>query len=717
VGYKHDGAYFFADEKQSVGGMKNLATALGLAGLGSRPQTERSDALSFDWRVASIGLSVALAYYSGAKIGFALTLRSHPVSVLWPPNSILLAALLLTPVRIWGVILLAAFPAHLAAQLQSNVPPAMILCWFISNSCEALIGAGCVRYLIDRPVRFDRLRNVGIFIFFAAFSAPFLSSFVDAAFVAINHWGGDSYWQVWRIRFTSNALAALTLVPFIVTWSAEGIGWLSRIRSARFLEAALLLLAFLAVNAIVFYRLDPTADSALLYLPLPFLIWAAVRFGSRGVSAAICTLTFLAIWSAGHGYGPFSTRSAEENALSIQMFLIVMSVPLLLLAGVIEERSKGATTLREREERISLAAESANLAFWSINFERRESWMSDKGRAIFSFGPDERFSRELFLSRVHPEDRYTVDEAIERARPESQTFEIEYRLLRPDGDIRWLISRGRYGHNDRGGVSELIGVAIDITAQVRADLQLRLQREEMARMSRVSSMGELTASLAHELNQPLTAIASNAAAGRRLLAQGSPDLEMFEELLADVSADARRAGDIIHGIHHFVRKSEGRRCPVNLNEIVREVLRLLHSDLLGRGTAVETRLAPNLPPVDANPVHLQQVLLNLVMNSVEAMQSTPIAKRRIVISTKCEDALSLLVSVRDYGSGLPKEDLDKVFMDFYSTKPNGMGMGLTIVRSIIEAHGGKLNAENSDEGARFFFRLPVAAKSETQEVA
>jgi two-component system, LuxR family, sensor kinase FixL len=697
--------------------MKNLAAPLGLAGLGSRSKAERGEAQFFDRRVAGIALSVTLAYYLGAKIGFALTLQPHPVSVLWPPNSILLGALLLTPVRIWWVILLAAFPAHLAAQLQSNVPPAMILCWFISNSCEALIGAGCVRYLLDRPVRFDRLGNVGIFIFFAAFLAPFFSSFVDAAFVAINHWGKDSYWQVWRIRFTSNVLAALTLVPFIVTWSAEGIAWLSKIRRARFFEAALLLFALLSVNAIVFYKLGPTADSALLYLPLPFLIWAAVRFGSRGASAAICTLTFLAIWSAGHGYGPFSTRSAEENALSIQMFLIVMSVPLLLLAGLIEERSKGATTLREREERISLAAESANLAFWSINFERKESWMSDKGRAIFNFRPDEGLSRELFLSRVHPEDRNAVDEAIERARASSQTFEFEYRLLRPDGDVRWLISRGRYVSNDDGGVRELIGVAIDITAQVRADLQLDLQREEMARMSRVSSMGELTASLAHELNQPLTAIASNAAAGRRFLAQGPPETKVFEELLADVAADARRAGDIIHGIHHFVRKGEGTRRPINLNEIVREVLRLLHSDLLGRGTAVETELAPSLPVVDADPVQLQQVLLNLLMNSLEAMQSTSAAKCRIVISTTCEANSSVAVSVRDYGNGLPADDADKVFSHFYSTKPNGMGMGLTIVRSIVEAHGGKLRAENVGEGARFFFTLPVTRKPETREVA
>jgi len=689
--------------------MRAIAQVLD-GGLSSRLRSEQGR-LDY-YRPFFATLSVFAAYYLGAKIGFALTLRPHPVSVLWPPNSILLAALLLTPVRVWWVILLAAFPAHLAAQLQSNVPPVMILCWFISNSFEALIGAGCVRYLIDRPVRFDSLRNVGIFCFFAAFLGPFLSSFLDAVFVVINHWGQDSYWQVWRIRFTSNVLAALTLAPFIVTWSADGIGWLGKIRRARVLEAGLLLLGLLWVNTVAFYRLAPTADSTLLYLPLPFLIWAAVRFGSRGASAAICTLTFLAIWSAGHGYGPFSTRSAEGNALSIQMSLIVMSVPLLLLAAVIEERSKGALTLREREERVSLAAESADLAFWTIDFEGKESWMSEKGRAIFNFGSDEPLSRELFLSRVHPEDRIATDEAIERARTASQTFEIKYRLLRPDGETRWLISRGRYLRNDQGEVSELIGVAIDITAQFKADLQLQLQREEMAHMSRVSSMGELAASLAHELNQPLSAIASNAAAGRRFLAQSSPDLKMFDELLADVAVDARRAGDIIHGIHYFMRKSEETRRPVNLNEIIREVLRLLHSDLLGRATSVETQLAPNLPMVDADPVNLQQVLLNLLMNSIEAMQPKSAAKRRILISTRCK-ADSVVTSVRDYGGGLPKDNPDKIFTHFYSTKPDGMGMGLTIVRSIVEAHGGNLGAENVDEGARFFFSLPVAAKKGT----
>ncbi len=449
------------------------------------------------------------------------------------------------------------------------------------------------------------------------------------------------------------------------------------------------------------------ADAALLYAPLPFLLWAAVRFGTRGAVTAITAVAFLAILGAAHGHGPFAEKSAEQNALFVQLFLIFRSLPLLFLAAIIEERDRMVETLREREERISLATESANLALWTVDFARGESWMNEKGRALYHLAPDEPLSREFFLSRVHPEDRLKIDDAIERARSSTQSFEVEYRLLLPDGETRWHIARGRYLRNDRGEISELMGVAIDVTAQVKANLDLRLQREEMARLSRVALMGELTASLAHELNQPLTAIASNAAAGKRFLARGSLDLEMFGELLDDVFSDARRAGAVIHGIHQLVRKGEEDRRAVSVNELILEVLRLMHSDLLGRSTTVETDLAADLPAVAADPVRLQQVLLNLIMNALEAMQQTPAPSRRILISTAAADGF-VQVSVRDHGIGLPEGDPDKIFSHFFTTKPNGMGMGLTIVRSIVEAHGGELGAENVGDGARVFFRLPVA---------
>jgi signal transduction histidine kinase len=683
------------------------------ASLPAQSQLTRISRDGFDPTTIKICLLVFGGYYLGAKLGFALTFHPHPVSVLWPPNAILVAALLLTPVRIWWLVLLAAFPAHLATQLQSDVPPRMIFCWFVSNSCEALLGAACTRSLIPGAVRLNRLRNVAIFCLGCVFLGPFLSSFLDSAFVVVNHWGQGSYWEIWRIRFSSSVLAALTITSLIVTWSTPEITRWRSISRWRFLEGACLLLGLCGASFSLFSEMAAEAGAALLYAPLPFLLWAAVRFGTRGAATAIMAVALLAILGAAHGHGPFSHKSAEQNALFVQLFLIFRSLPLLFVAALIEERAEVLQALRVREERISLAAESANLALWTVDFERGESWISEKGRALYELGPREQLSRELFLARVHPEDRLRIDEGIERARHSNQSFEAEYRLFLPSGETRWHITRGRYLRNDHGEISELIGVAIDVTAQVRANLDLRLQREEMARLSRVSLMGELTASLAHELNQPLTAIASNAAAGKRFMARGLNDLKMFEELLNDVYADARRAGDVIHGIHRLVSKGEGNRRAVDLNELILEVLRLLHSDLLGRATVVENQLASKLEAVQADPVHLQQALLNLIMNSLEAMLDTPVADRRITISTCSVDGF-VEVNVRDRGVGLPKSDSDKIFSHFFSTKPNGMGMGLTIVRSIVEAHGGEIAAENVEGGARVYFRLPAAGKPGTK---
>jgi PAS domain S-box-containing protein len=657
--------------------------------------------------VALSAFLVFVGYFLGAKVGFALTFQPHPVSVLWPPNAILLAALLLTPIRTWWILLLAAFAAHWLVQLQSDVPPRMILCWFISNSCEALIGAATIRYFVGPQVRLDRLRTVAIFCLGGVFLGPFLSSFLDSAFVGLNHWGQGHYWEIWRIRFTSNVLAALIVAAPIVTWVKRETSFWRQFSRPRVLECSCLLLGLIAISFGLFSGMARDADSALLYLPLPFLLWGAVRFGSRGATAAISTVAFVAIVGVAQGRGPFAGKSAEENALSVQLFLIFMSVPLLFLAAIVEERAQAAETLREREERIELAAESGHLALWTIDFLRDESWMNEKGRELFGFAPDERLCREVFLSRVHPEDRRAVDAVVETARLASRKFEVEYRLLRPDGETRWLISRGRYLRNDAGQLSELMGVALDVTAQVKAALEFRLQREELARLGRVALMGELTASVAHELNQPLAAIASNAAAGRRFLAKGAADPKILEEILKDVFADAQRAGNIIQGIRRLVRKGEGNRKSVELNEVILDVLRLLHSDLLGRSATVETKLSPGVSAIQADPVHLQQLLLNLIMNALEAMRHTPVADRRILISTWAANG-SVEVSVRDHGAGLPQEDPEKVFARFFSTKPDGMGMGLTIVRSIVEAYGGELGAENVEDGARFFFRLPIA---------
>ena len=216
--------------------MKSMSAPIEATEIASPPSQRVGWRFSFDQRPITMCLLVFAGYYLGARVGFALTFQPHPVSVLWPPNSILLAALFLTPPRLWWLVLIAAFPAHCAAQWQSNVPPLMILCWFISNCFEALIGASLTRYFIRGPLRFVSLRNVGIFCLCAAVFAPFISSFLDAAFVRWNHWGVDSYWQLWRIRFSSNLLAVLIVTPLVVTWATGGLAAVRKARRERHLE-------------------------------------------------------------------------------------------------------------------------------------------------------------------------------------------------------------------------------------------------------------------------------------------------------------------------------------------------------------------------------------------------------------------------------------------------------------------------------------------------
>jgi integral membrane sensor domain MASE1 len=232
-------------------------------------------------------MTVGAAYYLGSLVGFALKFPAHSPSVLWPPNSILLAALLMLPARQWWVVFAGAIPAHLVVQLASGIPWLMSLAFFLSNSTEALIGAFLIRWWIGAP-RFDSLKNAGAFLLAAVVIAPFLSSFLDAAFVTLIGWKADGYWRVWRMRLPSNALAALTLVPVITLCVNEGAAWLRRVWSRQRGEALLMIGGLLTVSAVVFGWEYPRrgATPALMYLPLPFLLWAALRFGPLGTSTA-----------------------------------------------------------------------------------------------------------------------------------------------------------------------------------------------------------------------------------------------------------------------------------------------------------------------------------------------------------------------------------------------------------------------------------------------
>jgi PAS domain S-box-containing protein len=258
----------------------------------------------------------------------------------------------------------------------------------------------------------------------------------------------------------------------------------------------------------------------------------------------------------------------------------------------------------------------------------------------------------------------------------------------------------------------ILSSIVDISARKEAELEALRHREELGHLSRVAALGELTASIAHELNQPLSAITINASTGQRLIDHGDADLGELRDVLGDIVADGRRAGEMIRDIRAMVKKGSSPRQRVNLNDLVISVVRMANPNATLQSCQLKTFLEPDLPAIEANPVQVQQVLLNLIINALDAMQDMPTANREVVIATESNGDGTIRTSVRDHGAGIPEEIRERVFEQFFTTKDKGLGMGLAIVRSIVKSHGGSIAVENVDGGgACFHFTLPVSVSS------
>jgi len=266
--------------------------------------------------------------------------------------------------------------------------------------------------------------------------------------------------------------------------------------------------------------------------------------------------------------------------------------------------------------------------------------------------------------------------------------------------------------NERGIIIGASTIARDITARKKAEVEELQHREELAHLSRVTMLGELSGSLAHELNQPLTAILSNAQAAQRFLEHDSVDLDELRDILTDIVDQDIRAGEVIHRLRLLLKKGEVDQQPLDVNNTVQEVLKLIDGDLVNQGVTMHTKLAPALPTVKGDRVQLQQVLLNLVMNASDAMNSNSSTERQMVVCTELSDGEGVRFSVSDCGSGIAHDELEQVFEPFFTTKPHGLGLGLSVCRTIISAHGGKLwAANNPDRGVTFHFTVPVSSEA------
>lgn len=390
------------------------------------------------------------------------------------------------PRRWWWFVLLAVFPAHLLVQVNADVPAPMILCWFISNCTEAVIGASTLLYLTRERILFDRTHEVTMLIVASLFGV-FLSSFLDTGFVMLNRFGESPYWDVFRMRFCSNVLASLTLVPLIVTWMTDGLRALRNAPLSRYAEGFALAVALFVAGIVSFgtQTAGQNTTPALLYLPLPFLFWATIRFGPRGSSTALVVVSLFTIWGAINGRGPFTTQSAEMNALSVQLFLILISIPMLFLTALIKERERAQERVLQEEERLEMALDAAQMGTWDWRIPENVTNWSAQTTRIFGLTPEDgEASGERLYSLIHKDDIARVQEAVNAAIRDAAPYDEEFRVPLKDGTVRWVRGLGKVIFDKNGHPSRMMGVNLDVTERRLAQEKLRETSERNRAMLR-----------------------------------------------------------------------------------------------------------------------------------------------------------------------------------------------------------------------------------------
>ena len=391
-------------------------------------------------------------------------------------------------------------------------------------------------------------------------------------------------------------------------------------------------------------------------------------------------------------------------------FLALVAVMGYQLSDDVLRAARVSDDLREREQQIALVADAADLGLWVWTTPQDTVWATDRLNPMLGFAPGAPISMVSFLERVHPEDREPTRHALQRALDEASDYSAEYRVVLPDGRQRWIAASGRVERPARDGAVRMLGVCMDITARKHDEVEMLRLRAELAHVGRLSSMAQLASGLAHELNQPLGAILRNAEAAELILQSSPPDLEEVRAILADICKDDHRAGEVIDRMRALLKRRGLERVELHVAELVDEVLVLVRPDATSRKVRLAVEVPATLPPVRGDRVHLQQVLLNLILNGMDAMADVPAEGRRLVVRARQADAGTIEVAVADAGRGVAAEKLGRLFEPFFTTKPDGMGLGLPISATIIGAHGGRIWAESGPAGATFYFTVPVGGE-------
>jgi PAS domain S-box-containing protein len=406
-----------------------------------------------------------------------------------------------------------------------------------------------------------------------------------------------------------------------------------------------------------------------------------------------------------------SSLWVRENAKAVRRLDNQLIV--LIACEDITERKQAENALRQSEMYLAEAQRLSRTGSFGWRVSSGEIIWSEETFRMFGYDRAPSIKHATVFQRVHPDDRARVEQTIDRASRDGKDFAHGYRLLMPDGSVKHVHATA-HAVTDASGEIEFVGAVTDVTSHRRAEAELHEAQANLAHVTRVTALGELAASIAHEVNQPLAAVVTNAAACLRWLDREPANLKEARGTLQSIIKDGNRAGEVIQRVRALANKTADQKAPLDVNEVVNEVISLAQHELSSHRVALRLELAPALPLILADRIQLQQVILNLVINAIEAMQPVKDRPRELVIRTRQDEASQVLVTVSDCGVGVAAENADRLFDAFFTTKSSGMGMGLSICRSIVDAHGGRLSATGHvGPGATFQFTLPLHQEDST----
>jgi PAS domain S-box-containing protein len=391
--------------------------------------------------------------------------------------------------------------------------------------------------------------------------------------------------------------------------------------------------------------------------------------------------------------------------------LVAVSLQLMLVVYAFRQRRrrrKAEIRNAENQERLDLIASMSGFGFWSWDAATDQVWASAHARAVLGIDSYAPLVSETVLAAIHPEDRNDVLDTITSAGRDEDEIERELRVV-DQGDIRWITVKARTYRDSRNVARRVTGYVVDDSQRKRTAAELRKLQQKLTHLSRVALLGELSGALAHELQQPLTAILCNVQAAQLLVAKEPPELDELNEILEEIANEDKHAGELIQRLRALLLRGEANLQRIGMDDLLTDVLTLVRGTVRERNVQIRTRIDEAIPSVHGDRVELQQVFLNLILNACEAMSANPARDRRVeLVVERDADHGMVRTSVLDCGTGIDPDKLEEVLEPFFTTKEQGLGLGLSICQSIIAAHGGRLWATNrSDRGAAFHFTLPV----------